>query len=173
MYAHSHTTSTSAACSCNGGYTTTTTTSTTSQILKFSEYCTLGFGLFSGVLAIILHQIGLGLGWVYLFMGIAIGSGVIPIAMCVSWKKCSAAGAMAGAFSGQVAAVIAWLIAAKVEKGEITIDTLGGNYPMLSGNLVAILFSGLVCTTVSLIKPQNFDFAQMDTISMVEKVCTC
>jgi hypothetical protein len=46
---------------------------------------------------------------------------------------------------------------------------------MLSGNLVAILFSGFVCTAVSLAKPQNFDFAQMDTISMVEKVCahTC
>jgi hypothetical protein len=42
---------------------------------------------------------------------------------------------------------------------------------MLSGNLVAILFSGFVCTAVSLAKPQNFDFAQMDTISMVEKVC--
>jgi Na+(H+)/acetate symporter ActP len=102
------------------------TTYNCQQILKFSEYCTLGFGLFSGVLAIILHQIGLGLGWVYLFMGIAIGSGVIPIAMCVSWKKCSAAGAMAGAFSGQAAAVIAWLVAAKVYYGEITIDTLGG-----------------------------------------------
>jgi hypothetical protein len=40
---------------------------------------------------------------------------------------------------------------------------------MLAGNLVAILLSGLICTVVSLIKPQNFDWANLAEIPLVEE----
>lgn len=52
--------------------------------------------------------------------------------------------------------------------GEVTIATLGGDFPMLAGNVVAIALSALVCIVVSLIKPQNFDWALMKEIPMVE-----
>ena len=52
--------------------------------------------------------------------------------------------------------------------GKLTIDTLGGDFPMLAGNLVAIGFSGLLCTIVSLIKPQNYDWTLMKEIPLVE-----
>lgn len=39
---------------------------------------------------------------------------------------------------------------------------------MLAGNVVAIGFSGLVCVVVSLIKPQNYDWALMKEIPMIE-----
>lgn len=39
---------------------------------------------------------------------------------------------------------------------------------MLAGNVVAICFSGLVCVTLSLIKPQNYDWALMKEIPMIE-----
>jgi len=48
----------------------------------------------SGVIAIILLEIGLNLGWVYLVMGIIIGSAVFPLAACITWKKCSAIAAV-------------------------------------------------------------------------------
>jgi hypothetical protein len=48
----------------------------------------------SGVIAIILLEIGLNLGWVYLVMGIIIGSAVFPLAACITWKKCSAVAAV-------------------------------------------------------------------------------
>lgn len=38
------------------------------QIINVSRYAIVGFGVFMGVLAIILQEIGLSLGWVYLFM---------------------------------------------------------------------------------------------------------
>ena len=47
-----------------------------------------------GVLAIILFKIGLSLGWVYLFMGIAIGGAVAPIYSALVWSKATAAGAI-------------------------------------------------------------------------------
>jgi hypothetical protein len=52
--------------------------------------------------------------------------------------------------------------------GELTINSLGGDFPMLAGNVVAIGFSGLVCVVVSLIKPQNYDWALMKEIPMIE-----
>jgi len=138
------------------------------QLVFVSRAIVLVFGILSGVLAIALMKIGLSLGWVYLFMGICIGSAVIPIAFSITWKNCSTAGAVGGAVSGLVGAVITWMCVAKAQTGVITIDSLGGDFPMLAGNVVAIGFSGLVCVVLSLIKPQNYDWALMKEIPMIE-----
>ena len=105
-----------------------------------------------GVLAIILFEIGLSLGWVYLFMGIAIGGAVAPIYMALVWSKASAVGAITGAFSGLGLGLIAWLVTCQGYYGKITIDNLGGDYPMLAGNLASILGSLVICSVISLIK---------------------
>lgn len=138
------------------------------QIVFVSRAMVMVFGVLSGVLAIVLMKIGLSLGWVYLFMGIVIGSAVIPIAFSITWAKCSTAGAVGGAISGLIGAVITWICVAKAQSGVLTIDSLGGDFPMLAGNVVAIGFSGLVCVVVSLIKPQNYDWALMKEIPMIE-----
>ena len=47
-------------------------------------------------------------------MGVLIGSAVVPIALCLMWKKTNKWGAMAGAVFGQWLGLVAWLIFAKV-----------------------------------------------------------
>lgn len=47
-------------------------------------------------------------------MGVLIGSAVIPIALCLMWKKTNKWGAIAGAVLGQWCGLIAWLVYAKV-----------------------------------------------------------
>lgn len=91
-----------------------------------------------------------------------------PIAFSITWAKCSAAGAIGGALSGLGGAVITWCAVAKGLTGEVTIDTLGQDLPMLAGNLVAIFLSAIVCITVSFIRPQNYDWALMKDIPTVE-----
>jgi Na+/proline symporter len=91
-------------------------------------------------------------------MGIVVGSAVPPIAFCITWSKISANGAIAGAISGLVGAVITWCATAKGLTGAVTIDTLGGDFPMLAGNVVAIGLSAIVCIVVSYIKPQDYDW---------------
>mmetsp|Transcript_8216 Transcript_8216/g.11087 ORF Transcript_8216/g.11087 Transcript_8216/m.11087 type:complete len:684 (+) Transcript_8216:550-2601(+) len=141
------------------------------DILRVSRQAILAFGVFMGILSIVLNEIGLSLGWVYLMMGIFIGSAVIPIALVLTWDKANAEGAIAGALCGQVLGVIFWLVAAQIAFGEITIDSLGGNDPMLVGNLVAILSSGTIHIGWSLISPQNFDFALInERISLIDDV---
>lgn len=86
------------------------------QILKVSRYTVFIFGALMGVLSIGLNELGLSLGWVYLFMGIVIGSAVVPVSMVLTWKKATAKGAIAGAILGQICAIIAWLVSSNVVK---------------------------------------------------------
>ena len=57
------------------------------QMLRMSQYIVFAFGIFMGVIAIILNVIGLPLGFVYETMGVLIGSAVVPIACCLLWRK--------------------------------------------------------------------------------------
>ncbi|KAL3930595.1 MAG: hypothetical protein SGBAC_011695 [Bacillariaceae sp.] len=141
------------------------------QILKVSRYVIVGFGLLMGALSILLFEIGLSLGWVYLFMGIIIGSAVAPLWMLMKWSKASGKGAVIAAWSGLVLAIIAWIATAQSREGEISIDTLGTNEAMLTGNLVAILSSALIHVVYSIaIDPQDFDFSTLDEkITLVEE----
>jgi len=100
-------------------------------------------------------------------MGIVIGSAVIPVSYSLLWSKATATGAITGAVVGQIAAVVTWCITASAMEGEVTIATLGGSYPMLAGNLVAILGSGLICTVMSLAKPDAYDWTSTKEIPLI------
>jgi len=140
------------------------------QIITVSRIMVCVYGVLSGVLAVVLLKLELSLGWVYLFMGIIIGSAVFPIACALTWAKCSAFAAITSTLIGTPAAIITWLVTAStLNDGKLTIDTTGQDYPMLAGNLVALFFSALVCIILSYIKPQNFDwndFKKIPTISL-------
>jgi SSS family transporter len=133
------------------------------EIVRVSRYAIVGFGVFMGILSIILYELELSLGFVYLMMGIFIGSAVIPVSLVLTWSKASAMGAICGAFGGQIAGVISWVVAAHIAfDGKINLDTLGANHPMLTGNLFAILTSGVIHIGMSLAMPDNFDFALLN-----------
>jgi hypothetical protein len=114
---------------------------------------------------------GLNLGWVYLFMGVVIGSAVFPLWNLMTWKKASGKGAVVAAWSGLILAVAGWLIAAQAQSGSISVATLGTNEVMLSGNLIAIFSSGIIHYVYSTcIDPQDYDFATLDdNIHLVEQ----
>ena len=140
------------------------------QILKVSRIVIVLFGLLMGGLSIILDWLGLTLGWVYLFMGIVIGSAVIPLWNMMTWKKASGTGAVIAAWSGIVLAIATWIIGCTIQSGEITIANLGKNEVMLAGNLVTILSSGLIHFVYSMVFPQDFDFETLDeNIKLVEQ----
>jgi len=140
------------------------------QILFVSRVVVVVFGLIMGAFAILLQVIGLNLGWVYLFMGIIIGPAVIPLWNLMTWKKASGTGAVIAAWTGLALSLTTWLVAAQIQSGEINVATLGTNEAMLSGNLVAILSSGLIHFLYSFfVDPQDYDFAELDThITLVE-----
>ncbi|XP_031266784.1 urea-proton symporter DUR3 isoform X2 [Pistacia vera] len=139
------------------------------KILKVSRGVVLGFGCFMGLLAVILNKAGVSLGWMYLAMGVLIGSAVLPIAFMLLWRKANAIGAIAGTISGCVLGIVTWLSVTAVEYGRINLDTTGRNAPMLAGNVVSILTGGAVHTVCSLLWPQNYDWDTTKQITVVEK----
>ena len=133
------------------------------QLLKTSRIVIVIFGLGMGTLAGILLGMGLSLGFVYLAMGILIGSAVIPIALTIAWSRTTRAGAVSGALVGVVLALITWTGVASAESGGVVdIASLGGAFPMLYGNVVAILSSGLICVVISLAQRKVYDWKLMN-----------
>jgi SSS family transporter len=133
------------------------------QLLKVSRAVIVAFGLGMGALAVVLLGMGLSLGFVYLAMGILIGSAVIPIALTIIWNKTTRAGAVSGALIGVVLSLTTWTsVAASEADGVVDIASLGGAFPMLYGNVVAILSSGLICVVVSLAQNKKYDWKELD-----------
>ena len=134
------------------------------QLLKVSRTVIVIFGLGMGALAGILLGMGLSLGFVYLAMGILIGSAVIPIALTITWSRTTRAGAVSGALVGVCLSLLTWTgVAASEADGVVDIASLGGAFPMLYGNVVAILSSGLICVVVSLAQRKVYDWKEMNT----------
>ena len=128
------------------------------QILMQSRIMVCVWALVMAIASIVLWQMGIGLGWVYNFMGTAIGSAVVPIAMCVYTDKLNATFAIASAWGGMVSAVLVWFIIAGATGGGISIDTLGQLVAQLWGSLTALLASLAICLIGCVVAPQNFDW---------------
>lgn len=131
------------------------------QLLKVSRSVIVGFGLGMGGLAVILLGLGLSLGFVYLAMGVLIGSAVIPIALTITWKKTSGMAAVIGSIAGLVIALIAWCGTALSMSGELSLASLGGNYPMLYGNVAGIIAGGLICIAGSIGNRKDYDWNEI------------
>merc|ERR1719399_176481 len=67
-----------------------------------------------------------------------------------------------------VLGIVSWIFAALHQSGEVTVDALGNNEPMLIGNIMAIGSSGIIHVLFSLARPQNYDFKTMAAIGMLE-----
>jgi SSS family transporter len=137
------------------------------DIVKVSHYSIAAFGLIMGVLAVILNYIGISLGYLYELMGTLVSSAVFPIALTITWKKQNVIGAVGGTIFGCLAGVISWLVVAQVQYGVIDLDSTFGDYPMLTGNLVSLFSSLLFTVTVSLLKPDDFDWSRFDALEKV------
>jgi len=136
------------------------------QILLVSRVGVVVWALVMAVASIVLNQIGIGLGWVYNFMAIALGSAVVPISCSIYTDKLSASFAIASAVLGMVCALIVWISVASTY-GPVSVGTLGQLYAQLWGGLTALLSSLLICTVGCVVAPSNFDWAIMDQIKLV------
>ena len=135
---------------------------TGAQILMQSRIMVCVWAVCMFLFSIILNAMGLSLGWVYNFMGIMIGSAVVPVAGVILWARASAPAAILAAWCGMICAVIAWLSVAASEGGNISIDSTGILYAQLAGNCVAIGSSTIIFFLVSCFVPQNYDWDLMN-----------
>ena len=83
---------------------------TEEQILRMGHAMVAFFALCMGLAGVIFFYIGVSMGWLYTFMGVILGSAVVPIALCITWSKANKWGCISGAIAGFFAGVIAWLV---------------------------------------------------------------
>jgi len=134
-------------------------TATESQVLKVSHAAVAFFAVVMGLLGLIFYYIGISMGWLYTFMGVILGSAVVPIALAITWKKANKWGCIGGALVGLAVGMIAWLVTtATLNDGVISVTTSGGDYEMLAGNLASIGVGGIIATVSSYLWPEDFDF---------------
>lgn len=58
-------------------------------------------------------------------MGVILGGGVVPIALCVTWEKANKWGCIAGSIAGFFAGIIAWLVTTSALNGGVINVTAG------------------------------------------------
>ncbi|KAI9665307.1 MAG: hypothetical protein M1831_001744 [Alyxoria varia] len=113
-----------------------------------------------------LYYIGISMGYLYLLMGCIISAAVLPASLTMLWSGQSWLAATISPPLGLCCALIAWLVTAKKEGGTLSVDTTGANYPMLSGNVTALLSPIIfvpVCTYI-LGRPQKYNWESMYAI---------
>ena len=85
-------------------------------------------------------------------MGVVLGSGVVPIALCITWSKANKWGCIGASLIGFVAGLVAWLVTTSATNdGVINVTTTGQDYSMLAGNVASFCVGGIVATISSLI----------------------
>ena len=76
------------------------------ELMRISRLSIIIFGLCMGLLALILFHIGINLQYVYLMMGILIGSDVVPILLSLLWKSTNRLAAIMGSIIGIIMAYL-------------------------------------------------------------------
>ena len=136
-------------------------------LMRISRIAIVAFGMGMGLLALMLLQIGASLQYIYLVMGVLIGSAVAPITLAIVWKRTNKVAATVGALGGLVCGVALWLTWSYVLYGEVSVSTTSQNVPLLAGNITSILVGAILTLLGSMIKPDNFDFTLMKQKIMI------
>lgn len=116
-----------------------------------------------------LYYAGVGMGYLYLLMGVIISSAVFPGAMTLLWKGQNWVAAAVSPPLGLAVSLIAWLVTTKKQYGELNVTTTGENYPMLAGNVAALLSPMVFVPILTYVfGPQNYDYQSMRQIRKVD-----
>jgi SSS family transporter len=139
------------------------------RLVWISHLSCIVFALIMAGFSTGLYYAGIGMGYLYLLMGVIISSAVFPGAMTLVWKGQNWIAAAASPVLGLAMSLIAWLVTTKTEYGEFTVETTGANYPMLAGNVAALLSPMVFSPVLTYVfGPQNYDYESMRAIRKVD-----
>jgi hypothetical protein len=141
-------------------------------LLRVSRLSTGLYAFFMGFVAMFLQVIGFGIGWVYMSMGVLIGSAVGPASLTLLMERANGFWVGAGAVGGFIIGVMSWFICAVVNSGEISYESIGSDWPWVVGNVCSIASGFLIAFGGSMIQPnKQFKWEMLnDQIPLVDDV---
>ncbi|KAF8918307.1 solute symporter family transporter [Mucidula mucida] len=138
------------------------------EIVRMSHYFICFWAVWMGCWAVILHEAGVDLGWLFYVQGVVLSPAVIPIGLTVMWRKLTRAGVIAGSVMGAALGMTAWMVGCLKIYGSITITNLANPYSAVCSGLTGLLFSGIITVGVSLWSPDKYDFSGTRAIANLD-----
>jgi len=95
------------------------------RLIYTSHACVVVYAFAMAGFSTALHYIGISMGYLYLLMGVIISSAVLPATLALFWDKQSWAAATFTPVLGFACSLIAWLVQAKKQYGELNVESTG------------------------------------------------
>ena len=95
------------------------------RLIYMSHSCVVGFGFIMAAFSTGLFYAGIGMGYIYLMMGVIVSSAVLPASLTLLWKRQNRIAATLSPILGLITALIAWLVTAKAQYGELSVKSTG------------------------------------------------
>lgn len=134
-------------------------------LIRMSHASCIGYALFMSSFGVGLYYAGVGMGYLYLMMGCIISSAVIPATLTLLWKDMNWIAATCSPVLGLACSLTAWLVTAQRECGSLSVSCTGSNYPMLAGNVTALLSPMIFVPVLTYgFGRQNYDWVSMKMI---------
>jgi hypothetical protein len=113
--------------------------------------------------SVALYHAGIGMGYLYLMMGVIISPAVLPAVLTFLAADQSALACVLAPILGLCSSIAAWLATAAQTCGALTIECTGSNDPMLAGNVVGLLSPLLWVPLLTYVfgRPQRYDWRSM------------
>lgn len=159
------------------------------RLVWISHMSCIAYAIAMAAFATGLYYAGIGMGYLYLLMGVIISSAVFPGAMTLLWKDQNRAAAGVSPVLGLAVSLIAWLVTTKKQYGILSVTTTGDkyvffflpsflslgytnndSYPMLAGNVAALLSPIVISVVLTYtLGSQHYDYQSMQSIRQVDE----
>ncbi|OBT62029.1 hypothetical protein VE03_08270 [Pseudogymnoascus sp. 23342-1-I1] len=131
---------------------------TDADVIRWSHYGVVFFGIVAAAFSTLLFYVGVNLGWTLYMLGVITCPGIFPTVFTLLWKHQSRAAVIISPVLGMLTGIGVWLGSAYGLYGAVTIETTGFALPCVYGT-VASAFSPLPYTLlITAFKPQNYDW---------------
>lgn len=132
------------------------------RLIWMSHCIVVSYAVFIASFSVGLHYAGISMGYLYLMMGVIISAAVLPATLTLTWSGQNKWAASLSPILGLAFALIAWLVTAKKECGNLGVLCTGSNNPMLAGNVVALLSPAVIIPILTLaFGLQHYDWKSM------------
>lgn len=141
------------------------------DVIRWSHYGVVGFGLFAAAFSTALHYGGVNLGWTLYMLGVLTCPGIFPTVFAILWRRQSKVAAIVSPLLGMATGIATWLGSAYALYGSITIASTGQAVPCTWGTFASAVSPVPYSIILTLLtKPQNYDWADFKRVKLAFEV---